>query len=660
MYPRIASVARLLVAASLVALVVCARAAGAASAETSRKILATACPPEKLPSVLVPRDRFHPFPTAAERDAWAALPDETRKGIVERGEAALAGPWPALPATLYLEYARVGDRHNFEAPYGARRGKLRDLVLAECVEAKGRFTDEIVNGVWLICEESSWCIPAHVGASPDGRGLPDTTHPVVDLFAADTGALLAWTSYLLGPQLDKVTPLVRKRITDEVSRRILDVNLARNFGWMGFDTKGPLNNWTPWINSNWLTAALLLEGDEGRRREAVARSMASLDLFLDRYPDDGGCDEGPSYWGHAGGSLFDCLELLRWASNGAIDVYDTRLVREIGRYIYRAHIAGDWYMNFADAPARQGVDGPLIWRYGRRIGDEPMMAFGAANTARQAAPQGGQLGRILPTLFQTQGLRDTPGKAPLLRDVWLPDTGVMAARSEGGSATGLYLAAQGGHNAESHNHNDVGNFIVFVDGQPALIDVGVPVYSAKTFSARRYEIWTMQSAYHNCPTINGVQQAAGRRYAARDVSRRADDAVAELSMDIAAAYPAEAKVKSWRRTHRLNRRGAPSVEVLDDYALDGPGKQITLSLMTPCEVTVAAPGRLTLFGGGGGGDAAPRAAIEFDPAKLTPQIETIPTDDARLRSVWGERVHRILLRQDDPPATGQYRVKVTR
>ncbi len=90
-------------------------------------------------------------------------------------------------------------------------------------------------------------------------------------------------------------------------------------------------------------------------------------------------------------------------------------------------------------------------------------------------------------------------------------------RSSEGSAEGLYLAAQGGHNAESHNHNDVGNFIVYADGEPAIIDVGVETYTAKTFSAQRYEIWTMQSAYHNLPTVNGVMQGAGRQFEARDV-----------------------------------------------------------------------------------------------------------------------------------------------
>ncbi len=87
-----------------------------------------------------------------------------------------------------------------------------------------------------------------------------------------------------------------------------------------------------------------------------------------------------------------------------------------------------------------------------------------------------------------------------------------------GSARGLTVAAKGGHNDESHNHNDVGEFVVYCDGKPLLIDAGVETYSRKTFSPQRYEIWTMQSAYHNLPTIDGVQQAPGAAFAARDVT----------------------------------------------------------------------------------------------------------------------------------------------
>ena len=100
-----------------------------------------------------------------------------------------------------LEYARNGNRSRFEAARDRRRNKLQSLVVAECVEGKGRFVDEIANGVWLISEETFWGVPAHLGAQKAGVGLPDVSEPIVELFSAETASLLAWTLYLLEPQL---------------------------------------------------------------------------------------------------------------------------------------------------------------------------------------------------------------------------------------------------------------------------------------------------------------------------------------------------------------------------------------------------------------------------------------------------------------------------
>src|SRR5438876_12215041 len=104
--------------------------------------------------------------------------------------------------------------------------------------------------------------------------------------------------------------------------------------WMGFGERKNVNNWNPWINSNWLAAALLLEADPGRRTRSVYKIMRSLDNFINIYPDDGASDEGPGYWGRAGASLFDNLELLGSATNGTIDIYRAPLVRSMGQYIY--------------------------------------------------------------------------------------------------------------------------------------------------------------------------------------------------------------------------------------------------------------------------------------------------------------------------------------
>ncbi|MEN6608364.1 MAG: heparinase II/III family protein, partial [Bryobacteraceae bacterium] len=627
--------------------------------ETQRNIMSGAWTVDGLQRALIGRANWKPFPTVADRDQWNRLPAGLRRDLVTGAEAQLGIPWPSLLASTFLDFSRNGNRSRYEKVNFERRYRLRDLVMGECVEGKGRFLDEIVNGVWLTLEETWWGVPAHVGAQRAGRGLPDATEPVVDLFAAETSSLLAWTDYLLGERLDSASPLIRPRIRTEMDRRILTPCLDRDdFWWMGFDPRRttPVNNWNPWINSNWLTSTLLMEANEERRVRAVHKILLSLDRFLNPYHDDGGCDEGPGYWSRAGASLFDCLDLLYSATGGKLNVYDVPLVKEVARYIMRAHVAGTWFINFADASSHASPSGDLVLRAGRRIKDQRMEGFGAFCAANF---DGGKLrrdslGRCLPAIFNYETLRAARPQAPLLADVWLPGIQVMAARAKEGSVEGLYIAAQGGHNDESHNHNDVGNFVVYSDGKPVVIDVGVETYTARTFSPDRYKIWTMQSAYHNLPTIDGIMQNAGRKFEARDVSHRADSGAAAFSLDIAKAYPPEAGLKSWRRTLRLDR-ARNEITIADVCSLSKDAAQITLTLMTPCRVREAASGELELDGSQAGFG---QARVLFEGAKLRPKVEEIAVTDARLKSVWGDRVCRILLVAERPAREASWTARI--
>jgi hypothetical protein len=627
-------------------------------APPARHLLSAHLTPEKIQQALLAPGVWNPYPKAADRSFWSALPQSTQQSLLAAANKDLGQPWPALPATVALNFKRNGNRTSYEQPSFARRTRLRLAVLAECVEAKGRFLDDILDGLWLICEESFWGVSAHIGAQKAGAGLPDVTEPIVDLFAAETANTMAWIDYLIAPQLESLSPLLRARLAYETRRRVLDPCHNRtDFWWMGLDPAQArtMNNWNPWINSNWLTAVLHFETDPGRRAADVHKIITSTDRFLDGYHPDGGCDEGPGYWGRAGASLFDILDLLHSASAGKLDFFSLPLVREIGAYIYRVHIAGSWYVNFADAPARVHPDPNLVWRYGKAIQDPLMTAHGAWLASIQKAspaaerPDVGAMGRTLDAIFHQKELVQASAGAhpPLAGAVNFPGTQVCAARMKQGSTQGFYVAAKGGHNAESHNHNDIGNFIVFHDGEPVFIDIGVETYTAKTFSSRRYEIWTMQSAWHNCPTINGVMQSAGRQFEARNFDATGDP-TPSVSMDIHHAYPAEAGVNRYSRTITLNRAAA-QVELKDTFDL-AKRQSLELSLVTNRASKVEGPGRLTLDGG---------FLITFDPA-LTPVLDEHSSEDPRLRPVWGPVVRRIRLTAKTPPAQGSYTVIIRR
>jgi hypothetical protein len=625
--------------------------------------------PEVLFRTLIPRQDWRPFPTIEDRQAWSRLPEEVRLELLQRGQALLGFAWPSLPATLFLEYARNGNRSHYEALHFQRRGALADLVIAECVESHGRFLDDIANGIWAICEESFWGVPAHVGMTQiAGDGLVDVAEPTVDLFVAETAALLAWTVYLLGHRLDTVSPLLCQRILLETKFRMLDPCLARDdFWWLSFQPgTHAINNWNPWVNSNWLATALLLEQDESRRRAVVEKVLRSLDIFLSVYGESGGCDEGPGYWGRAGASLFDCLELLYSASGGAYSVYDHPKIQNMGRFIYRAHIQDSYYVNFADASALNHPQGSLVYMYGERIADQKMMGFGAW-LARQAGlaarVQRDSLGRVLPALFSLDRLTQVQPVQPLPQQYWFADIQVLTCREWEGSAQGFFLAAKGGHNGESHNHNDVGNFVIFQDGKPLIVDAGVETYSRKTFSAQRYEIWTMQSAYHSLlpsflPGSTGstlphlphtpgegqtlIQQAPGRTYSARDVTCQVSDGYATIRLDLAPAYPPEAGLLSWQRTIALQR--GQGIFLQDTFQLEQPAAAIHLGLLTPSQVEFPQDG-LLIFRPASlpDGRQSGQGRLLYPQNLFEVRYEEVPISDERLRPVWGERLGRIVL-----------------
>jgi hypothetical protein len=265
----------------------------------------------------------------------------------------------------------------------------------------------------------------------------------------------------------------------------------------------------------------------------------------------------------------------------------------------------------------------------------------------------GVLNRALPALFCLRDLLETEPAEPLIGDVWLEDVQVMTARSVEGSRQGFYLAAKGGHNGESHNHNDVGNFIVFYNGGPVLIDAGAQTYTAQTFSSRRYELWNNQSAFHNLPTINGIMQSPGPQFEARQVEHTANPAEAGLSLELVAAYPGDTRVKSWKRRILLNR--GKNVTVSEAFELEAFESPSILNLLTPLEPLSREPGLVVLR------DPSSERAfdIRFRGDEFEVAVEPIEISDDRMANSWGNRLFRIQLISTSKRLSGNWQVVIT-
>jgi hypothetical protein len=615
---------------------------------------------------LIAREEWHPFPTRDEREGWEGLDEETRQGLIANGEAYLGHEWTVFRATQFMEMARTGLRSLYGSLRQPHRNALTALVLAECVEGKGRFLDDIVDGIWALCEESWWGKPWHLSRQKVGANLSNIDDPHIDLFVAETASLLSWTCYLLEPQINDWSAMIMPRVDHEMQERMLTPLLEReDYHWMGFKGRAGrglhrVNNWNPWIISNWVTSVLLMERDPERRVAGLHKTMRALDNFIDPYPKDGGCDEGPGYWGRAGASMFECLESYYGATNQKVDVYGDQLIKNIGTFITKVQVFENWFVNFADASALVNPSPFLVHQYGKRIGDKDLMSAGAyyALRGRDRDGNGGSIARQLPALFHGSEVEATEPRQPLPGYAWLPEIQVMTARDKAGSGDGLYVAMKGGHNSESHNHNDVGHFIVYTDGEPVIIDAGVEAYTGKTFSSERYDIWTMQSAYHSLPTINGVMQDPGIEFAAKDASSENDTEKASIALDIADAYPPEANLKTWRRNLTLTR--GQEIHVVDQYELTEAANTIQLSLLTPCTVEVS-EGKITLGKRDlSEGRSAGEVCIHFDDKQMTVAVERKDLTDGKSLRYWGEYVSRILFTLVDPGSAGMVELRFSR
>jgi hypothetical protein len=607
----------------------------------AQNLLSGKYPAPELKQLLVPQAKWTPFPRLNDRAGWAKADPASGKAIIQKAEGFINYEWPGVPAIKSLQIVRNGNRAEYEAISFKKREVLGTLLLAEIFENKGRFIDPIINGVWSICEESFWGSPAHLPKGPQYLGLHDVSAPFVELFSAETATFLAWVDYFLGEKLDAVSPLIRKRIYNETNRRIFEPLMTKHHGFMSSNAAGRRpNNWNPWICSNWLNAVLLLEKDETKRAAAVSKILGVLDNFLNPYPADGGCDEGPGYWGAAAASLYDNVSLLNLATNNAFTyVYKDEKFRNMGQFIYKAQISEKYFLNFADADPQPGMAASMIYRYGKDINDPAMMEFGAYYMTNKDKSSLGRFHyfRNFFSLFMQDEFDKAAKGLPLPGDVWWPDLQVMVSRDQAGSTKGFFVAAKGGNNDESHNHNDIGNYVVYYDGLPVLIDIGRGSYTAKTFSNKRYEIWYNCSDYHNVPTVNGKTQPPGAKFKAGNVAYKTSAAASQMSMDIAASYPADAGIIKWQRSIKLNK--GKNVQVDDALQLKAAG-DYTEHLMTCFPVEVVKPGTLVVH-------AKQDFYIHYPAKRLQPTIEKVPMEAMEDKGViekWGPDIYRINLK----------------
>ena len=597
------------------------------------------CPPEII-------DPEPLFPPASDRKKWAdalKIPRNRKmaREMVRMARAIAKEPIPTPTATQFMEFIRDGNRVHYESQYFARRANLGALVMAEAIEYRGEFLDPIIDYLWEITAEHTWCLPAHCWSVPrlpvTGDPLPEPPTEIVDLFAAETGMTLAQVLNLLEPELKKISPNLVKTVRENMFRRVAAPLLKKPFPF--FWLVG-LNNWTPWCCTNSLAMMLCVFHDQPAKiKEAVAVLQTGIDNYIRNYPADGGCTEGPSYWGKSPAMLMQYMELLRYWS-------DDPKIRPMGEYIVNACMTPTCYAAFGDCPprialppaaaasdaAKKGKIRVYQWwpvapwvccRYGERIGSEAMVELGLHAAEDYPART------LLRDLFAAQAFffwipDRKPGKIRKAPLTWYPDAQIMFL-NEGG----MTLAAKRGCQC-SHHHSDVGQVILFHRDQPVLIDLGNAEYRRQTFSSERWNNWRLNAEAHNIPQFNGIRQlnASPPNLPDSIMEVRKNPAGVTCRMDLSNTYPENAGVKSCIREVVWNRKNV-TLEIRDSWELKKrSGNTVRIPYYTCSPVT---------FRGGNG----KIGKVPFLVKDASAALSKVPLEDTVQVVNWGKTINRI-------------------
>ncbi|MDD9270739.1 heparinase II/III family protein [Paenibacillus sp. GCM10023248] len=515
----------------------------------------------------VPTSLLFPGETAEQAKTRLLQGKETGKLIAEiqsEGAKLLQETMPELTYSLFHLFSTTGSRREYELVYFRRRNRLTTFGLLAWLEgADSVYMDALSDTIMSILDEYTWCLPAHVLQGPEMRSDADTqgqglmNHSqerfTIDLFAAETAFALSEISALVG---DSLPQLLSVRIREEVLRRIL----------RPFVTQPPshwetaTHNWASVCGGSIAAAAIYTLQDEDELAAVLARAFPALASYLSGFAADGACTEGYMYWQYGFGYFTYAADLIMRRTGGAVNWFQSDKVRQVALFQQKCFLHDRKLANFSDSQGEAGIFMGLSG-YLKRL--YPEMEH--PELALRAGFRDDHCSRWAPALRNLLwSLEDAEGTAWHTATYYLPDAEWLISRQL--QEQGAYvLAAKGGHNNEPHNHNDIGHFILYAQGETLLPDLGSGQYSRKYFGPERYEILCNGSQSHSVPIVDGLYQQAGEEHRAEVVAFESSAEQDVFALEISSAYGTE-KLTELVRRFTWRKSEPPVLEVADRYA----------------------------------------------------------------------------------------------
>ena len=410
------------------------------------------------------------------------VPEYIYKAAYEGGNRYINNDWGVLTASLYTD----ANHEKYDEAYRKRRIALASLALAEYLERKGHFIEDIINGIWCICEESTWELP-------DGTGrLRDTSVLRTDVNTARTAALLAQTLHLFRKELPQP---VKKRAAHEIK-----IRSTAPFA----ETKQHISSE---LCAQSLIACIFTEEDEACRRQIIEKVLTLLEEYFGEYT--GGSvkvrNEQSLYSRTA--YVFDILEMLYNATDRKFEIYSEDKAKLCADFIYKAYLGSDGFSEKAI-----DEDGARIYMFGKRLDHKQLMDFGASEfiaVSDKTLPGSFNLFHKLYSVKFASEIMHYGDNFDGQECGYIDAMDLFVKKTKDFS-----VAVKGGANA-------AGNFMAYLDNEPYVVDL---------------------EKSHNLPVINGFSQFTNTKGVKREKLENG------LALDLSGTYPKEAGVVSWLRS----------------------------------------------------------------------------------------------------------------
>lgn len=427
------------------------------------------------------------FDIAKDKDLWKRVRENSefsqhRKELKELYEKAFVNEPRPHSADEILENNDGGLwRLQFDQ---LQSSALLSLIYPENEE----YYHNLKKIVWAYLNEYAWGPIGHFSEYYYGKTPADFDCGLIDIFAASVGFALAEIKNLFS---DRFPKLLKDRISYEIKRHIIEPYITRRFFWEKHD-----NNWTA-VCTGAVGSVLIYEAPElyYAYRERLHRSIK---CYLDSYKDDGMCVEGVGYWTFGFG-FFACFALLeKELTKGEVNWFEDKKVREVSKFQQKTFLQRDVIITYSDSSVKQsyffGVPHMLRYVYGEEI--EPL-------------PK--EMGLVV--------YDNTHFNFALRSIVFYSEDNIatkIRTNATYGSDSSCYFvkrtenygfSCKGGNNGESHNHLDVGTFILARNNKQIICDIGAGPYEEGYHTNKRYTFFHPSSFAHNLPIINGLGQS---------------------------------------------------------------------------------------------------------------------------------------------------------